>query len=185
MVDARLNGFIGGRVVCDLLIFHQDAQVWVPIDASARAAFDPLSAQRGSRVHAVDGDAVMPDVDHVVNCRNGASRNAAEDDFDLGQRLSTATQQPLGTLAEAGHSRPGWRAGCCTSSTSATRIRRPARGVPPQGTGGDADQTASPAGQVGCTTSGEARRADGARHPLVGWRRRHRIRAHRPVSLPR
>jgi thioester reductase-like protein/short-subunit dehydrogenase len=73
------TGFIGRRVVSQILAFHDDAEVWILVRRASLSRFEELAAEWGDRAKPLVGDLTSADlgltdlaelgqVDHVVHC---------------------------------------------------------------------------------------------------------------------
>jgi thioester reductase-like protein/short-subunit dehydrogenase involved in D-alanine esterification of teichoic acids len=120
------TGFIGRRVVSQILARHDDAEVWVLVRRESLARFERLAVEWGQRAKALVGDltaanlgltdeavAELGTVDHIVHCAaiyditaDEASQRAANVEgtravIDLARRLD-ATLHHVSSIAVAG-----------------------------------------------------------------------------------
>jgi thioester reductase-like protein/short-subunit dehydrogenase involved in D-alanine esterification of teichoic acids len=120
------TGFIGRRVVSQILARHDDAEVWVLVRRESLARFERLAVEWGERAKALVGDLTtanlgltdeavteLDGVDHIVHCAaiyditaDEASQRAANVEgtravIDLARRLD-ATLHHVSSIAVAG-----------------------------------------------------------------------------------
>ena len=120
------TGFIGRRVVSQILARREDAEVWVLVRRESLARFERLATEWGPRAKTLVGDLTAPDlglndeviaelggVDHVVHCAAIYDITADEDSqraanvegtravIELSQRLD-ATLHHVSSIAVAG-----------------------------------------------------------------------------------
>ncbi|WP_101948489.1 SDR family oxidoreductase [Mycobacterium sp. 3519A] len=120
------TGFIGRRVVSEILARKQAAEVWVLVRRSSLATFERLATDWGDRAHALVGDltadglglseeavAELGTVDHVVHCgaiydmtadeqrQRSANVDGTHAVIDLARRLD-ATLHHVSSIAVAG-----------------------------------------------------------------------------------